>query len=86
MLEKSKYYYEYDRNKPHEDNIPKYYIGKNGMMAKDVCDQFDLPYHLATALTYIIRCKKKHNDKGVSDIKKAMAHLKFELSRIANYK
>lgn len=85
MSDKSKYYYEKDRNISTNTKVPKYYIGKNGMMAKDICDAFDLPYHLATALTYIIRCKNKHNDKGISDINKAIAHLEFELYRIEKY-
>ena len=85
MSEKSKYYWDLDRNMPYKEKIPSYYIGKKGIMAKDVCDNFELPYHLATAVTYILRAKKKHNDKGVSDINKAIAHLEFELNRIENY-
>tara|TARA_R100001163_G_C4887731_1_gene82159 strand:- start:45 stop:302 length:258 start_codon:yes stop_codon:yes gene_type:complete len=85
MSEKSKYYFDMERNKPYNNKVPKYYIGKKGMMAKDICDDFELPYHLATALTYILRAKKKHNDKGVSDINKAIAHLEFELYRIEKY-
>ena len=85
MSEKSKYYFDKERNLPYDNRVPNYYIGKKGMMAKDICDDFELPYHLATALTYILRAKKKHNDKGVSDINKAIAHLEFELYRIENY-
>jgi hypothetical protein len=85
MKEKSKYYYDTDRNLPIQNKVPFYYIGKKGLMAKDICDEFDLPYHLATAVTYILRAKKKHNDKGKSDINKAIAHLEFELNRIKKY-
>ena len=46
--------------------IPEYYKGKNGYMAKD-------------AVTYLLRSKKKHNDGGIEDIRKAIHHLHFEL-------
>ena len=85
MSEKSKYYFDRERNQPYNDKVPNYYVGKYGIMAKDVCDDFELPYHLATAVTYILRAKKKHNAKGNSDINKAIAHLEFELNRIKNY-
>ena len=94
--EHSKYYYEYDRNMSttldtmtntdkhllaRDKRVPEYYKGKNGYQARKVCDNFDLTYHLATATTYILRAYKKH-DTPVDCIKKAIAHLEFELEKI----
>ena len=64
--------------------IPEYYKGKNGYMAKDVVANFDLSYNIGTAVTYLIRSKRKHNDGGLEDIKKAINHLHFELERLIN--
>ena len=94
--EHSKYYYEYDRNMSttldsmtntdkhllaRDKRVPKYYKGREGYQARKVCDNFDLTYHLATATTYILRAYKKH-DTPVDCIKKAIAHLEFELEKI----
>ena len=65
-----------------DKRIPHYYIGNNGYEARKVCDNFDLPYHLATATTYILRAYHKH-DTPVDCITKAIAHLEFELDRIS---
>jgi len=64
--------------------VPDYYKGKNGYMAKDVVSNFDLSYNIGTAVTYLLRSKNKHNDGGVEDIRKAINHLHFELDRIHN--
>jgi len=64
-----------------DDRVPEYYKGKNGYEARKVCDNFDLTYHLATATTYILRAYRKH-DTPVDCIKKAIAHLEFELEKI----
>ena len=85
----SKYYYDFDRNmsnmtSTHDiktDKIPDYYKGKEGYEARKVCDNFDLTYHLATATTYILRAYRKH-DTPVECLKKAIAHLEFELEKI----
>ena len=90
----SKYYYDYDRNRSStldqynadksavlDDRIPEYYKGKEGYEARRVCDNFELPYHLATAVTYLLRAYRKH-DTPVDCIKKAIAHLEFELNKI----
>ena len=85
--EHNKYYYDFDRNMSStyptikDDRVPEYYKGKNGYQARKVCDNFDLTYHLATATTYILRAYKKH-DTPVDCIKKAIAHLEFELEKI----
>jgi hypothetical protein len=67
-----------------EEDIPSYYKGKNGYMAKDVVSNFDLSYNIGTAVTYLLRAKNKHQDGGVEDIRKAINHLHFELDRIYN--
>ena len=65
-----------------EEDIPSYYKGKNGYMAKDVVSNFDLSYNIGTAVTYLLRAKNKHQDGGLEDIRKAINHLHFELDRI----
>ncbi len=59
------------------ERVPEYYKGKNGYEARKVCDNFDLPYHLATATTYILRAYHKH-DTPIDCIQKAINHLEFE--------
>jgi len=92
-IEHSKYYYEYDRNLKITDtarhllvrdkSVPEYYIGRNGYEARKVVDNFDLSYHIGTAVTYLLRAERKH-DNPISDIKKAIAHLAFEVERLNN--
>jgi hypothetical protein len=65
-----------------EEDVPSYYKGRNGYMAKDVVSNFDLSYNIGTAVTYLLRAKNKHQDGGVEDIRKAINHLHFELDRI----
>jgi len=60
---------------------PKYYNGKNGYTAKEVVDNFDLTYHLGTAVTYILRSYRKH-DSPNEDLQKAIDHLTFELEKL----
>ena len=67
-----------------EKEIPEYYKGKNGYMAKDVVSNFDLSYNIGTAVTYLLRSKRKHNDGGVEDVRKAINHLHFELDKLYN--
>ena len=62
--------------------IPAYYKGKNGYMAKDVVTNFDLSYNVGTAVTYLLRSKNNHKDGGVEDIRKAINHLHFELDKL----
>ena len=64
-----------------DSRVPKYYKGKEGYEARKVCDNFDLPYHLATATTYIIRAYHKHQTP-VECLTKAIAHLQFELEKV----
>ena len=65
-----------------QNDIPEYYKGKNGYRAKDVVSNFDLSYNIGTAVTYLLRAKKKHNDKGLEDIYKAINHLNFEIDNL----
>ena len=71
-----------------EEDIPSYYKGKNGYMAKDVVSNFDLSYNVGTATTYLLRCGKKKeegmtdNEKHIEDIQKAINHLQFEIERL----
>jgi hypothetical protein len=51
-----------------EEDIPSYYKGKNGYMAKDVVSNFDLSYNIGTAVTYLLRCGKKK--EGMTDTEK----------------
>ena len=96
----SKYYYDFERNMditmsvpegmefntPYSINdprIPDYYIGNNGYEARRVVSGFDLSYNIGTAVTYLLRAEKKH-DTPIECIKKAIAHLEFELERLNN--
>jgi len=95
MAEHNKYYYEKGRNGYEyklttttmddfkDSRVPEYYKGKNGYEARKVCDNFELPYHLATATTYIIRAYHKH-ETPVDCLTKAIAHLEFELEKVKN--
>jgi len=84
-MKHNKHYYETDRNiDPYkkDERVPEYYKGRNNYQARKVCDNFDLTYHLATATTYILRAYRKH-DEPTECIKKAIAHLEFELENYA---
>ncbi len=62
--------------------IPDYYIGKyHKYEARKVIEDFDLSYNLGTATSYILRCSRKHGSP-VDCIRKAIAHLEFELDKI----
>ena len=78
MLERSKYYYDTERNKP-IDNTPHYYKGMvYGYKAFDIIEDYKLNYNCATALSYILRSDRKH-ESPQECIKKAIDHLKNEL-------
>ena len=87
MSEHNKYYWEPERNgyitnKTIDERIPSYYIGKyHKYEARKVVEDFELTYNLGTAVTYLLRAKRKH-DTPVDCIKKAIAHLEFELERL----
>jgi hypothetical protein len=70
-------------NQQEMSKTPSYYIGKTlGIEAKDVVMDFQPDnYNLGTALTYLMRAGKKPNNPITQDIRKAIAHLEFELER-----
>ena len=84
---KNNSYFNYGRNGYYptttlgNDKIPEYYKGKEGYEARKVCDNFDLTYHIGTAVTYLLRAYRKH-ETPVDCIKKAIAHLEFELEKL----
>lgn len=88
---KNKYYWDMERNKPFKeiidyskDKTPNYYIGNvYGYEARKVIEDFDLGYNCGTALSYIVRAKRKH-ETSVDCIQKAINHLEFELDKIKN--
>ena len=66
------------------NKIPKYYIGKTYKIeARKVVEDFDLTYNIGTAVTYLLRARRKHKSP-IDCIKKAIAHLEFELDKIKN--
>jgi hypothetical protein len=91
MKEKNKYYWDLDRNKPHdgcvdysETKVPNYYVGKvYGYEARKVIEDFDLSYNIGTAISYLLRANNKHNSP-IDCIQKAINHLEFELDKIKN--
>ena len=65
-----------------EDRIPSYYVGKyHKYEARKVVEDFELTYNIGTAVTYLLRANRKH-DTPVDCIKKAIAHLEFELEKL----
>ena len=87
MTEHNEHYYEVGRNGYVSDTtidtrIPMYYIGKyHKYEARKVVEDFDLTYNIGTAVTYLLRANRKH-DTPVDCIKKAIAHLEFELEKL----
>ena len=89
MSEHNKHYYEVGRNGYITDTtgdkrIPSYYIGKYYKYeARKVVEDFNLSYNCGTAVTYLLRAKRKHKSP-IDCITKAIAHLEFELERLNN--
>ncbi len=87
MAKHSEHYYEIGRNGYVADTtvdkrIPSYYIGKiHKYEARKVVEDFDLSYNCGTAVTYLLRANRKHKSP-VDCIKKAIAHLEFELEKL----
>ena len=89
-MEHSKHYYDFDRNMDisvETNDIPTYYISQ-GIEARKVIEAFQSDnYNIATAISYLLRAGKKvyindsPTDSMKEDIRKAIAHLKFELER-----
>ena len=87
MAKHSEHYYEIGRNGYVADTtidkrIPSYYIGKiHKYEARKVVEDFDLSYNCGTAVTYLLRANRNHQSP-VDCIKKAIAHLEFELEKL----
>ena len=87
MTEHNEHYWEvgrngYTANTTGDERIPSYYIGKKYKYeARKVVEDFDLTYNIGTAVTYLLRANRKHKSP-VECIKKAIAHLQFELDKL----
>ena len=87
MTKHNEYYREIGRNgyiasKTTDKRIPSYYIGKlHKYEARKVVEDFDLSYNVGTCVTYCLRSRRKHKSP-VDCIKKAIAHLEFELEKL----
>ena len=69
-----------------DERIPSYYIGRHYKYeARKVVEDFDLTYNCGTAVTYLLRANRKH-DSPIDCIKKAIAHLEFELEKLEKWK
>ena len=67
-----------------KEKIPDYYIGKKYKIeARKVVEDFELSYNIGTAVSYLLRSDRKH-DSPLQDIRKAIAHLHFELDKITD--
>ena len=87
MSKHNEYYWEigrngYTTNNTGDKRIPSYYIGKHHKYeARKVVEDFDLSYNCGTAVTYLLRAKRKHKSP-IDCITKAITHLEFELERL----
>ena len=61
--------------------IPNYYVLPNGIECKDVEGEF--PTNKGKAIGYIWRSGKKPGVDEISDLKKAIDHLTFEIERLS---
>tara|TARA_R110000822_G_scaffold2241_1_gene10768 strand:- start:41 stop:271 length:231 start_codon:yes stop_codon:yes gene_type:complete len=73
--------------------IPNYYIGSvYKYEARKVIEDFNLSYNSGVAVSYLLRAGVKSSnslsqiDKQIDDIKKAIAHLNFEVDKLNNKK
>ena len=87
MSKYNEYYWKIGRNgytpdTTYDERIPSYYVGKyHKYEARKVVEDFELTYNIGTAVTYLLRANRKH-DTPVDCIKKAIAHLEFELEKL----
>ena len=69
-----------------DERIPSYYIGRHYKYeARKVVEDFDLTYNCGTAVMYLLRANRKHSSP-IDCIKKAIAHLEFELEKLEKWK
>lgn len=52
----------------------------DGIEAVTVAEE--LPYNAGTAVAYIMRAGRKPNTDAIEDLRKAIAHLEFEIARV----
>ena len=70
-----------------EENNTNFLVGNIGTnknrnyQARYVVSDFDCTYNIGTAVTYCLRSSRKH-DTPVEDLRKAIAHLEFEIERL----
>ena len=87
MSDHNEYYWEVGRNgyvtdTSYDERIPSYYVGKyHKYEARKVVEDFELTYNIGTAVTYLLRSNRKH-DTPTDCIRKAIAHLEFELEQL----
>ena len=81
------------KNKWGGGEIPNYYIGSvYKYEARKVVEDFNLSYNSGVAVSYLLRAGVKTSnslsqiDKEIDDIKKAIAHLNFEVDKLNNKK
>lgn len=62
---------------------PKHYTWMNGVEAIDICEQVadKSGWHIANCIKYLLRCDEKHDDNGITDLKKCAFYLQRELER-----
>ena len=68
-----------------DKRIPSYYVGTNGYEARKVVSGFELSYNIGTAVTYLLRARRKH-EFPEDCIQKAINHLEFELEDLKEFK
>jgi len=67
-----------------DNRVPHYYVGNNkkrNYQARYVVSDFDCTYNIGTAVTYCLRSSRKH-ETPIEDLRKAIAHLEFEIERL----
>ena len=66
-------------------NHPIHYGGsENVYEAIKVIDAWDLDFCLGNTVKYIARAGKKHPDKKIEDLKKAMFYLQHKINKLEN--
>jgi hypothetical protein len=72
-----------DTDKKEMVNHPSHYGGESNVYeAIKVIDAWDLGFCLGNTVKYISRAGKKHKDKELEDLKKAMFYLDREIKKL----
>ena len=61
---------------------PSHYKTPSGLEAIDVIEKFELPYHVATAVRYLLRAGKKVNESESDDLQKARWYIERRLMQL----